>query len=222
MLYLCEESRKVTLPHFIIYKNGSYDVGQAHCLLSLIKPQRTDLAVWNSVPMERGGAKLKDFTLKQKIISFTKQCIFIEGWMEFECQVLSLTFSQGACSQDCIFLMKMVQAGSLISEMELLWYCFTLQKGCVVLKGLFFPQSAIFHGYYFLPVIFHFAISAVPAWLFLTCLHWGQVSDLWVDDSFFFLSLSAGDFEENRKKVSHHTDYYLLSRGLMLWPYVIQ
>jgi len=94
--------------------------------------------------MERGGAKLKDFTLKQKIISFIKQCIFIEGWMEFECQVLSLTFSQGACSQDCIFLMKTVQAGSLISEMELLWYCFTLQNDCVVLKGLFFPQSAIF------------------------------------------------------------------------------
>ncbi len=94
--------------------------------------------------MEMGGAKLKDFTLKQKIITFTNQCIFIEGWMEFECQVLSLTFSQGACSQDCIFLMKMVQAGSLISEMELLWYCFTLQMGCVVLKGCFFLSQPFF------------------------------------------------------------------------------
>lgn len=64
--------------------------------------------------------------------------------MEFECQVLSLTFSKAACSQDCIFLMKMVQAGSLISEMELLWYCFTPQMGCVVSKGCFFLSQPFF------------------------------------------------------------------------------
>lgn len=75
---------------------------------------------------------------------------------------------------------------------------FYSSDGLCCLERLFFPQSAIFHGYYFLPVIFHFAISAVPAWLFLTCFHWGQVSDLWVDD--FFLSFLTGDFEKNREK----------------------
>lgn len=151
-----------------------------------------------------GGAKQNEFIVKQKIITFANHCIFIAMWMEFECQVLSLTFSKGACSQDCIFLMKMVQAGSLISEMELLWYCFTPQMGCCHLERLFFPHSAIFHGYYFFAchIPFRYLCGCSLTFL-LTCFRWGQSSDLWLED-FFILSV------ENRKKF-HSTQIIICS-----------
>lgn len=131
-----------------------------------------------------GDGRSQEFTQKQKIITFTKQCIFIAGWMEFECQVLSLTFSKGACSQDCIFLMKMVQAGSLISEMELLWYCFTPQMGRVVLKGCFFLSQPFFMDTFFACHIPFRYLCGCSLTSLLTRFRRGQSSDLRLDAFF--------------------------------------